>query len=37
MWDLGCVAASILFFAVAVLYTSACERLREGADLSEKH
>jgi hypothetical protein len=27
MWDLGCTAASILFFAVAIAYTTACERL----------
>lgn len=28
MWDFGCLAASVLFFAVAIGYTSACERLR---------
>ena len=37
MWDVGCIAASILFFAVAVLYTNACERLRSSTDLAEKH
>jgi hypothetical protein len=34
MWDLGCVAASVAFFAIAIGYTLGCERLgtrdREG-------
>ncbi|MBB5346143.1 hypothetical protein [Tunturibacter empetritectus] len=27
MWDLGCVAASVLFFLIAIGYTTGCERL----------
>ena len=27
MWDIGCIAASIAFFAIAVAYVAACERL----------
>jgi hypothetical protein len=27
MWDLGCLGASVLFFAIAIGYTTACERL----------
>lgn len=27
MWDLGCLGASVLFFAVAIGYTMACEGL----------
>jgi hypothetical protein len=27
MWDVGCVAASVLFFAIAIGYTMGCERL----------
>jgi hypothetical protein len=28
MWDVGCIVASILFFAIAIGYTAGCERLR---------
>lgn len=28
MWDVGCIAASVLFFVVAIGYTIGCERLR---------
>ena len=31
MWDLGCVAASLAFFAIAIAYTSGCERLARKA------
>ena len=27
MWDVGCVAASVLFFAIAIAYVTGCERL----------
>jgi len=27
MWDLGCIAASVIFFAIAILYIFGCERL----------
>ena len=27
MWDLGCIAASILFFSLAIAYTAGCNRL----------
>lgn len=27
MWDVGCVAVSVLFFAIAIGYTMACDRL----------
>lgn len=27
MWDIGCIFASIGFFAIAVAYTAGCERL----------
>jgi hypothetical protein len=27
MWDVGCVVASVLFFAVAIGYAIGCERL----------
>ena len=27
MWDLGCIVASIVFFVIAELYVSGCERL----------
>jgi hypothetical protein len=27
MWDLGCVGASVLFFLIAIGYTTGCERL----------
>jgi hypothetical protein len=27
MWDIGCIAASVLFFVVAIGYTIGCERL----------
>ena len=27
MWDIGCIAASVAFFIIAIAYTSACERL----------
>ena len=27
MWDLGCIAASVAFFAIAILYLFGCERL----------
>ncbi len=32
MWDLGCLAATIAFFAVAIVYTEGCERLRPRSD-----
>lgn len=28
MWDTGCIAASILFFAIAIGYVMGCDRLR---------
>jgi hypothetical protein len=27
MWDLGCVATSVAFFAIAILYIYGCGRL----------
>jgi hypothetical protein len=27
MWDLGCLAASVAFFTIAIAYTTACQRL----------
>jgi len=27
MWDIGCIAASVIFFALAILYTNGCDRL----------
>jgi hypothetical protein len=27
MWDAGCVIACVAFFAIAMMYTVACERL----------
>ena len=27
MWDFGCLIASVVFFAIAIGYTAACERL----------
>jgi len=27
MWDLGCVAAGVIFFLVAIAYTAGCDRL----------
>ncbi len=27
MWDVGCVAVSVLFFAIAIAYVAGCERL----------
>jgi hypothetical protein len=27
MWDIGCVVASVAFFAIAIAYTAGCERL----------
>ena len=27
MWDIGCVVASMLFFAIAIGYVMACDRL----------
>ena len=27
MWDLGCIGASVLFFLIAIGYTTGCERL----------
>jgi hypothetical protein len=28
MWDLACIGASVIFFAIAVGYVVGCERLR---------
>ena len=28
MWDLTCLAATVAFFALAIAYTHACQRLR---------
>jgi hypothetical protein len=27
MWDTGCIAASVVFFLIAIAYTAGCERL----------
>jgi len=27
MWDIGCLGAGVLFFAIAIAYTAGCERL----------
>jgi hypothetical protein len=27
MWDIGCIGASVLFFAIAIGYTMGCSRL----------
>jgi hypothetical protein len=27
MWDIGCIAASVAFFIIAIAYTNGCERL----------
>jgi hypothetical protein len=27
MWDIGCVVASTLFFAIAIWYAMGCDRL----------
>jgi hypothetical protein len=27
MWDIGCVGASVLFFAIAIGYAMGCDRL----------
>jgi len=27
MWDMGCIAAGILFFVIAITYTHGCDRL----------
>jgi hypothetical protein len=27
MWDIGCIAASVAFFIIAIAYTAGCERL----------
>jgi len=28
MWDIGCIGASILFFAIAIGYAMGCDRLK---------
>jgi hypothetical protein len=28
MWDIGCIAASVLFFVIAIEYVTGCDRLR---------
>lgn len=32
MWDIGCIAISLVFFGIAVSYTLACERLGKKED-----
>ena len=27
MWDIGCIGATVLFFAIAIAYVTGCERL----------
>ncbi|MGH9597431.1 MAG: hypothetical protein ACRD3K_11595 [Edaphobacter sp.] len=27
MWDVGCIVANVLFFAIAIAYALGCERL----------
>ncbi len=27
MWDIGCIAASVAFFIIAITYTFGCDRL----------
>lgn len=27
MWDIGCIAASTIFFAIAIAYVLGCDRL----------
>jgi hypothetical protein len=27
MWDIGCIAASVAFFIIAIAYTVGCEQL----------
>jgi hypothetical protein len=27
MWDIGCIAASVAFFFLAIAYTAGCDRL----------
>jgi len=27
MWDIGCIGASIAFFAIAIFYVVGCDRL----------
>jgi len=27
MWDIGCIAASVAFFIVAIAYIAGCDRL----------
>ncbi len=34
MWDIGCVAASTLFFCIAIGYVTGCDRL--GAKETQK-
>ena len=29
MWDLGCIAASVLFFNLAIAYAAGCNRLSQ--------
>ena len=31
MWDIGCIGASILFFAIAIGYVVGCDRLERKA------
>jgi len=33
MWDIGCVVGSALFFVLAIVYVSGCERLGAKAGL----
>jgi len=30
MWDIGCIAASVAFFIVAIAYIAGCDRLGTG-------
>ncbi len=32
MWDIGCIIASIAFYAIAIAYVEGCERLRPRSD-----
>jgi hypothetical protein len=27
MWDIGCILASVIFFLIAIAYTTGCDRL----------
>ncbi len=27
MWDIGCIVASVVFFLIAIVYTTGCDRL----------